>query len=232
MLFLLYAMIPFALDTFFGLLFMGRDLKTSSSRYVIALSSGLVVGAAFFELMPEANMELNAPLIGLGFFAFYLIEKATMLHACGEEECEVHTLGRLTAFGMAADNLIDGIGIAVGYLINPFLGLVLTAAVVTHEVPQAVSSATILRKANRSRREVLAILGLAGVMYPVGALLSLVIPKSLYTAIIAIVAGVFMYVGAGDLLMEAHRRFNWKVIAMVLLGGLIMFMLSTLESAA
>jgi zinc transporter ZupT len=33
------------------------------------------------------------------------------------------------------DNVIDGIGITVGYATNPFLGVLITLAVVAHEIP-------------------------------------------------------------------------------------------------
>lgn len=38
--------------------------------------------------------------------------------------------------GMASDNVVDGLGIAVGYLLDPILGLVIAAAVITHEIPK------------------------------------------------------------------------------------------------
>jgi len=223
--FLVYATVPFVSDVILGFIFAKRDLHPALSRYIIAFSSGLVIAAAIFELLPEANVERNALFIGLGFFVFYLVEKSTMLHACGEQECEVHSLGTLTAIGMASDNIVDGLGIAVGYLLDPVLGLIIASAVLAHEIPQALSSTAILKRANRSWKEIFGMLGFAGAMYPIGAALSYVVPKELYQPIIAVVAGVFMYVGAGDLLMESHRRFNWKVILAVLLGGLVMFTL-------
>ncbi|MDJ0269347.1 MAG: ZIP family metal transporter [Aigarchaeota archaeon] len=227
MLFLILAFIPFLADAMLAVLLRDRQLTANYVRYVIALSAGLVISAAFFELLPEANIEANAVFVALGFFIFYLVEKTTMLHACGEEECEAHSLGRLTAIGMASDNVVDGLGIAVAYHINPILGMIIALAVISHEVPQAIASASLLRREGRPRNEVVLLLSFAGAMYPLGAALSLLIPEELYTIIVAFVAGVFLYIGAGDLLMEAHRRFNWRIILSVLLGGAIMFMTGT-----
>ena len=69
-------------------------------------------------------------------------------------------------------------------------------------------------------------------MYPIGAALSLLIPKGMYSVMIAFVAGVFLYVGAGDLLMEAHRTFNVRVVSSVLIGMLAMLLLSILLHAS
>ncbi len=58
-------------------------------------------------------------------------------------------------------------------------------------------------------------------MYPIGCALAAFIPANLYTMAIAFVAGDFVYIGAGDLLGEAHKKFNVKVVISVVLGGLI-----------
>lgn len=218
MLFIIFAVIPFLIDMFIGIV-GGDRLRISNSRYIIAFSSGIVISAAFFELLPEADIQANSIYVASGFFLFYLIEKVSMLHACGEEECEVHTLGPLSVFGMALDNIVDGMGIAIATLINPLLGFTLTIAVVSHEVPQALTSMYIMNNLSKSRRDTLLMLFAAGVMYPVGSIISLLIPKEYYSIAVALVAGVFLYVGAGDLLLEAHRRFNWKVVLSVLLGA-------------
>jgi zinc and cadmium transporter len=71
-------------------------------------------------------------------------------------------------------------------------------------------------------------LGLAGLLYPVGALLAGFIPPEFQQKMLAFIAGDFIYIGAGDLLPEAHRRFNWKVILSVIVGMAFMFTLKLL----
>ncbi len=221
MLYLLYALIAAIADIASGALALHPKFKRVSQRYAVALASGVVVSAAFLELLPASNVESNAIFVVLGFFTFYLIEKAIMLHACGEEECESHTLGWTSVVGMASDNLVDGIGIAIAYLTNPAFGLVITVAVVIHEIPQGMASTVLMQKAGYGIRKIFLVLTLAGALYPVGALLSTFIPPDLYVVIIAFVAGDFIYLGAGDLLGEAHRKFNYKVVLATLLGAAI-----------
>jgi len=160
----------------------------------------------------------NYLYLGLGFFTFYILEKAVMLHSCGEQECETHNLGWVAAVGMSADNVVDGIGIGIGYLTDPMLGVLITIAVIAHEIPQGITTAVLMRDAGFRFPQIMATLVFAGAMYPLGALLSGVVPPYLYEAIIAFVAGSFIYIGVGDLLLEAHRSFNLKVVFSVLLG--------------
>ena len=71
-------------------------------------------------------------------------------------------------------------------------------------------------------------LGLAGLLYPLGALLAGLMPPEFQQKMLAFVAGDFIYIGAGDLLPEAHRRFNWKVILLVIVGMASMLVLKLL----
>ncbi len=221
MLFLLYALLAALADIGSGALALHPRFAGVSQRYAVALASGVVVSAAFLELLPESNVEKNAIFVVLGFFTFYLIEKVMLLHACGEKECESHTMGWAAVAGMTSDNLVDGVGIAIAYLTDPALGLAITVAVVIHEIPQGMASTVLMRKAGYDTRKIFSVLIIAGASYPVGALLSAYIPPELYVAIIAFVAGDFIYIGAGDLLGEAHKRFNYKVVITTLLGAAI-----------
>lgn len=237
MLFLLYAGLAAVADVLPGLAYLRRvrsqppgEAHGRRARYLVGFSSGIVLGAALFELLPEADVERNGLYVALGFFAFYLVEKLVMLHACGEEECDdrVHRISWLAAAGMASDNVVDGLGIAVATFTDPLLGGLLLVAVVSHEVPQAITTVVLARESGFGPRQVVLLLLAAGLMYPLGASLALLLPETAFAPVLALVAGTFLYVGSGDLLGEAHRRFNRKVILSVLAGALLMLGLSRL----
>lgn len=200
-----------------------------SPRYILAFASGVVVAAAFFELLPEANIEANWLYLGLGFFILYLVEKGLELHTCGERECEARGISWITAIGMASDNIIDGIGIGVGFLINPALGVIITLAVIAHEIPQGMTTTIIMKQSGFKFKHILTMLIIAGAMYPLGAAIGSFIPQSFQQKAIAFVAGVFIYVGAGALMSEAHKRFNIGVVAFMIFGGLVALGLKFLE---
>jgi len=204
-----------------ALLFLKSKFRSIQTRYAVGFASGILVSAAFLELIPEANVSANAIIILLGFFVFYLVEKVIMLHSCGEAECEAHTVDWIAIVGMASDNIVDGIGIAIGYATNPSLGFLITLAVIAHEIPQGFTTAALATRGGFRFWRIMLFLLIAGAMYPIGAALASFIPSSLYAMAIAFVAGDFIYIGAGDLLGEAHKKFNAKVVLSVVLGGLI-----------
>lgn len=204
-----------------GLIPLHPRWQNISPRYVLAFASGTVIAAAFFELMPEANIEANWALVGLGFFVMYLIDKGLSLHQCGESECEITGVSWVTIVGMASDNIIDGAGIAVSYLTDVRLGVVVTIAVIAHEVPQGITTTLVMKGQKYRVSQIIGMLLLAAAMYPIGASLGSLIPKAVNQAAIAFVAGVFVYTGASALMTEAHRELNKFVIMFMLIGGLI-----------
>ncbi len=218
----LYAIVAGLSDLGAGWLALRGITAKLESRYVIGFAAGVLLAVSFLDILPEVNLQEDAFFLALGFLTFYVLEKVMMIHACGESECETHQIGPIAVVGMALDNFVDGAGIAVGYLINPMLGLSITTAVVLHEIPQGIASALIMQAAQWSRGRIILALSFAGLLYPLGALLGAFIPGPFLEKALAFIAGDFIYIGASDLLPEAHRRFNWKVIVSVVGGMALM----------
>ncbi len=221
----LYAFLAGSCDLLAGWFALQDRTHKIESRYIIAFAAGTLLAATFFHILPEVHLKSDAPFLALGFVSFYVLEKVMMIHACGENECDTHHIGPVAVFGMALDNVLDGAGIVVGYLINPLLGLAITLAVVLHEIPQGMTSALIMREAKWNRTQMFLTLGFAALLYPLGAFLADLMPIGFQQKMLAFIAGDFLYIGAGDLLPEAHRRFNWQVILLVLVGMASMLLL-------
>lgn len=228
MIYLLSAFIAGLSDPLAGWFALKGKTDKIQPRYIIGFAAGVLMAVTFFDILPEVDLKSDAFFLALGFLTFYVLEKLMMIHSCGESECETHHIGPIAVLGMALDNIVDGVGIAVGYLIDPLLGLAITAAVVLHEIPQGITSALIMKGAKWSWLRMVLTLSLAGLLYPLGALLAGFIPERFLQKTLAFIAGDFIYIGAGDLLPEAHRRFNWKVILAVVLGMAFMLALKLL----
>ena|SRR3990170_582263 len=196
-------------------------------RYIIAISAGVVTATVFLDLLPEANLGRDAWIMAAGFLIFYVVGKLTILHSCGEMECDEHSMNMVSIIGMSLDNIIDGIAITIGYLTDPNLGLVITVAVIIHEIPQDITATLIMKELGYGRKKMLIPIIFAAVAYPIGAYAAVFIPETFHEPLIAFIAGVFIYIGIGDLFVEAHKKFNLKVIVSVLLGFVLVFVLET-----
>ncbi len=220
------------LSVLVGLLPIYTKLRKIQTRYFTAFAAGVLVSTAIFELLPEAfsSSQMVALPLALGFFLFYFLEKIILMHACGEQECklETHSVGWLGIFGLSAENFVDGISIAAAYQINPSLALVVAFAVIAHEIPHSLSIFGIMRAARKKKNEIIFALVLTAILFPIGSLASQFFPANLLPLIIAFVAGNFIYVGAADLLPEAHKKFNLLVIAVVIAGAAVIPLLEIL----
>lgn len=215
---MLYALTTSAATLVGGTLPMVTRLRLIERRYLVAFAGGAMVAIALFDLIPEMEAH-NAVALMLGFFSIYLIEKLVMIHACREVECETHVMGWPALIGIAAESLIDGLAIAVGFRIAPALGLLIALAVFAHELPRGLTTTVIMQAAGYSRAKVWAALLVDAGFAPLGVLLSGWLPSAAFEPLLGFTAGVFLYVGASDLLPEAHRRFNLRVVLATLAGG-------------
>lgn len=225
MIYLIYAIIATIASIFGGLLPLYTKIRNIKTHYLIGFAAGVLISTAMFEMLPEALSVIGpsefALPIALGFFSLYIVEKVAMIHACKEMGCEIHQVGWVGMIGLGLESLLDGIAIAIGYLSNPVLGLIIALAVIVHELPVGFSTSVIMRASGYSVNKSLLALIITSVLTVVGAVISPVFPSRLFGPILAFTAGTFLYIGASDMLPEAHQTIEWAVVAMVLAGALL-----------
>ncbi len=200
---------------------------TTHIGVVIALGAGVRIGAAFFDLAPESARalgSLDAAMLwaGIGFLAFYILERLTLLHV-GHEHGQVldrhEHVGILGAGGMSVHSLLDGVAIGAAFHAGTELGLIVAIVVVLHDFSDGIGTVSILIANNASRRTAFRWLVVDAVAPMVGALVAFGIDVEgpALGALLGIFVGFFLYVGGAELLPEAHRkeRSGWVMIATV-----------------
>jgi len=230
--------------------FLGGFLALRAVRYVgmiIAIGAGIRIGAAFFDLIPEAvgllggNLDQAMLATAIGFLAFYVVEKLTTVHVGHEGAAELdhgdaahRHVGVIGASGMSIHSFLDGVALATGLVVGGGLGLVIAVVVVIHRFSDGISVVSLLMASRTPRRQAyrwVAIVALAPVL---GVLLGLVvtIPDQTLGVLLAVFAGFFLYVGAAELLPEAHRsdRSRWVVVGT--LGGVVAIYLFSVWAGA
>jgi len=226
---LLIAAAVAAADVAAGLIFANTRLAgLFSTRYTLAFAAGAMLTLAFVELIPEAHLAVNAWYLLLGFGIFFLIDKVITPRLEKEKYAMTRTgMGLGSVIGMASDNITDGIAIAVGFMLRPELGILMTLVVVLHEIPQGITSAAIMKSMRFSLRTIVTVLAAAGSMYVLGISLSSMIPPEFFSIMLAFVAGSFIY--AGSRFLTAHvRSMNFRFISTVLMGAAMMYALESI----
>lgn len=219
-------------------------LFTDAKNWVIvflAFAAGVMFGAAFFDMLPEAFRTggyVVFSCVPLGFALLFVLERYVLAHACEEPpEFPTHNHGPmgLTAFlGLSAHTLFDGL--ALGSSAAAKIGLTAFTAIVAHKIPASLSLASILRSEGRSRTQVLAWVTVFGLMVPVGALLYFGIARltsygDFAPAALSFSAGTFLYIAVSDLLPHVNRHKHQGRaghVAAFLFGLAVMFGLAVL----
>ena len=200
---------------------------TTHVGVIIALGAGVRIGAAFFDLAPEAATQLgsleDAMLwAGIGFLAFYILERLTLLHV-GHEHGQVldrhEHVGILGAGGMSVHSFLDGVAIGAAFHAGTEIGLLVALVVVLHDFSDGIGTVSVLVANSASRRTAVQWLLIDAAAPMLGALVtfSLMLDSTVLGALLGIFVGFFLYVGGAELLPEAHRkdRSSWVMIATV-----------------
>jgi len=214
---------------------------------IIAIGAGIRIGAAFFDLIPEAVHLVGGALdqvmlaTAFGFLAFYVIEKLTAVHVGHEAAAELdhgdaahRHVGVIGASGMSLHSFLDGVALAAGLAVGGGLGIVIAVVVVIHRFSDGISVVSLLLASQTPIREAYRWVAIVAIAPVLGVLLGLVVtvPDQVLGLMLAVFAGFFLYVGAAELLPEAHRsdRSRWVVLATV--GGVVAIYLFSVWAGA
>ncbi|MBL7175615.1 MAG: ZIP family metal transporter [Desulfobacteraceae bacterium] len=226
------------LSTILGIIMviLKKNWILEHSHYVNSLAAGLILGITFFHLLPESlELSENAVLfIFIGFLVFYLLENGIVLHSGSEihfreRRNPQHTKGIVMFSGLFFHSLVDGVIIGVGFQIDPKLGLITALGVISHELPEGVTTFSLL--INSIKRKTALRLSMAvALATPLGALISLTfigsLSKEVVGLLLAVAGGSFLYIGASDLIPETHEEKGFVNAGFLLLGVVILYSLS------
>lgn len=215
-------------STMVGGLFALR--ATSRLGLIIAFGAGVRIGAAFFDLAPESaraladDVETAMLFAAIGFIAFYLLERLTLLHVGHEAGIVVERheeVGVLGAGGMSVHSFLDGIAIGAAFHAGTQLGVLIALVVIAHDFADGIATVSVLL-ANNARRSIALRWLVVDALAPVAGALAataVTIEGPVLGALLGGFVGFFLYIGAAELLPEAHRKGrSGYVIVATLLG--------------
>lgn len=212
-----------------------RDLHT-----LIALTGGIVVAVAIFDVLPESmdavgNPDRVAFLVGVGFLAFFLAERVLVLHHRDEpEQARAHArVGVLGAAGLSAHSFIDGLGIGLAFGIDTATGLLVFLAVISHDFADGLNTVSFILRQSGSRRQAIRWLAVDAVAPLLGAIVgaSMSVSQEKLGYLLALYAGFFLFMGATDLLPEAHQHPSRARVGLTVLGFAAVFALTLVAHA-
>jgi ZIP family zinc transporter len=231
--------IPFAAFTVLAT-FMGGLLAlrlAHSLPTVIALTGGVVVAVALFDVLPEAIDSIGDPkramaLTGAGFLAFFLIERLLVLHHRDDpDQARAHQrVGTAAAVGLSVHSFIDGLGIGLAFNLDTTTGVLVFIAVAAHDFADGLNMVSFVLSQSGDRVAAMRWLRIDALAPLVGAVVgaSLSVSASFLGHVLAIYGGFFIYLGATDLLPEAHAHASWARVGLTVAGFALIFAITRL----
>ena len=131
----------------------------------------------------------------------------------------------MSAAALAFHTFTDGLAIGLAFGLDTGTGILVLLAVISHDFADGLSAVTFILRQGGSRRSALRWLTLVAVAPLFGATIGTAIEVSEHTLgqLLALYAGVFLYIGASDLLPEAHSHTLRLRIAVTLAGFAAIF---------
>jgi zinc transporter ZupT len=239
-----------SLATFLSTLAGGLSALRLRSRihFILAFTAGVLLGVVAFDILPEI-VELAAAeatgvegamvaLVG-GFLSFHVVEKFILVHHGHEADYAEHRhpeVGVVSAVALAGHSFMDGVGIGLAFQVSPAVGIAVAIAVIAHDFCDGLNTVSLmLLHGNKSARSVaLLVVDAAAPLAGMASTLFFTVPASILILYLGFFAGFLLYIGAADILPEAHSRARPStalgLVALTAAGAALMFAVGRLAA--
>lgn len=210
--------------------------------FIISFTAGVLLGVVFFDILPEifalvhdGAFSITPSMLAViaGFLAIHTLEKSALIqhshHEHGYADHHHPNIGTIGALGLSFHSFLDGIGIGLGFHVSPHVGALIAVAVIAHDFSDGLNTVSLMLINHQTKAKALRLLLVDALAPILGVLMTFffAIPDGLLVIYLGFFAGFLLYLGASDLLPEAHRtKSSYVLIALTFLGALLMFLVT------
>jgi ZIP family zinc transporter len=211
-----------------GLVALKLERRTT---LMLAAAAGIVLGVAFFDLLPEAlgmassiySDRLILTCTAGGFMSYLALNRVISRY-----ERRITWKAHLGPASLTLHSFLDGAAMGLAFQVSPSVGWIVALAVLTHDLADGVNTVSLALAASRKRVALCWLLA-NGAAPLIGVMLGLVVrlENALLAPIMGAFAGVFLYIGSCELVPRSFERDpRLRTTASVLAGVSLMFALS------
>ncbi len=208
---------------------------------ILGFTAGVLLGVVAFDIFPELIELLDKtktePVVAMGalvagFLLFHILEKLLIIHHAQEEEYGEHkhpTIGVFSALALSGHSFLDGVGIGLGFQVSPAVGIIVAIAVISHDFSDGLNTVSLMLAHKNSAARAKKLLFLDAVAPILGVLSTLLftVPDKILVLYLGFFAGFLLYIGASDILPEAHSKHpsRWTIM-MTIIGVTFIFLVT------
>lgn len=205
---------------------------------ILGFTAGILLSVVSFGLLPEIMELIEAtgtdpvyPMAALvaGFLGFHILEKLVLLHHSHDHSYGEHKhphVGMISALAISGHAFLDGVGIGLGFQVSPIAGALIATAVIGHAFSDGLNTVSLMLLHKNTSKKALVFLIINALAPVLGALSTMffILPDSMLVLYLGFFAGFLLYIGAAEILPEAHsKNSSVKTILMTLLGVVVIF---------
>lgn len=210
-------------------------------HFILSFTAGVLLGVVSFDILPEIfamareqNLDVGSAMIALvaGFLVFHSLERFVLVHHAHETNYAEHhhpKVGVLSALALIGHSFMDGVGIGLAFQVSEAVGIVVALAVIAHDFCDGLNTVSLMLVHRNTTPLSVAMLVLDALAPMLGAASTMAIqlPASVVMHYLGFFAGFLLYIGASDILPEAHSRndpaITLSLIALTALGAAFIF---------
>ena len=207
-------------------------------KKIMGFTAGVIIGVIAFDLLPEIfrlisenKISSTVPMVALvvGFLVFHITEKFLLMHHGEENKYGTHhhpKVGVLSALALSGHSFLDGVGIGLGFQVNTTVGIAVAIAVIGHDFADGLNTVNLMLVNKNKDNKALKFLILDAVAPVIGVLSTRLFHLSTTNLVIYLgfFCGFLLYIGASDILPQAHEDGSTKtIIGLTVLGTIFIF---------
>ena len=189
-------------------------------HFLLSFTAGVLLGVVTFEVLPEIfaladshGFDVIGAMVALvaGFLFFHAAEKFVLLHHAQESGYAEHRhphVGVVSAMALIGHSVLDGVGIGLAFQASTAVGITVAIAVISHDFCDGLNTVGLMLGHGNTTRSAATMLVLDAAAPVVGAASTLLfeLPPSWLGIYLGFFAGFLLYIGAADILPEAHSK--------------------------
>ena len=196
---------------------------------LLSFGSGVVLGVALFDLLPEAlalGEERIAPTMTVatalcGFVLYFAVGHL------GAERADRRRrwLSQVGVASLVLHSFLDGFGIGAAFHASALIGVAVAAGVIAHDVVDGANTVVFSLNGGASAAAARRWLLFDGAAPVLGIACSALVrpPDGVVSTVLALMAGGFAYIGASVGLDAVRAEAPWKALALSGMGLLFVF---------
>lgn len=191
-----------------------RSWAEKLATYATPFAAGALLSAVFLDLLSEgvslADPQTVMVSALIGIIVFFFAERFLhWFHHHHQHESETDPRASLVVIGDLMHNALDGVAIAASFLVSVPTGIITTAAVAAHEIPQEIGDFGLLLNKGYSRRRVIIVNVLSALATTVMAVFTFWLGSETELPIgvlLGLSAGFLLYIATSDIIPSIHEE--------------------------